>query len=118
MQSVGELVDKFSEVLLVGRVDLLPIDYYAGSFRAAQHRKNTLNEPILPAWWSVCEILNGFRLPRVPHEVGQQRHEGDSFGRGQFQEPGVPIDLQVAHAIGHGHPFRANMGNLRCVLLK
>ena len=64
------------------------------------------------------QVLNRFRLPSVPDEVRQQRHNRDPFVGSQLRHPDVPIDLQIAHAIDHGHPFRADMCNLRRVLLK
>ena len=69
VQRVRELVDELGDVFLVSRVDLLPIDHYAGSLRAAQDGEHTFDKPILPFRGPVCEILNRFRLPGVAHEI-------------------------------------------------
>ena len=71
VQRVSELVDESSDVLFVGRVDLLPIDHDAGSLRAAQNGKHTLNKPVLSFRWPMRQIFNRFRLPGVADEVRQ-----------------------------------------------
>ena len=71
VQGVGELVDKASDVFLVGRIDLLPVDYNARCFRVAQNGKHTLDKELPSLRRPVRQIFNRFRLPGVANEVRQ-----------------------------------------------
>ena len=64
------------------------------------------------------QVLDRFRLPGVADEVSQQRHQGNPFACGEFRQARIRVDLQLTHAIDHRHPFRANMSDLRCMLLE
>ena len=65
MERVGKFVDEPSDVLLVGRIDLLPIDHHARRFCIAQNRQHVADESFLPILRTVRQILDRFRLPRV-----------------------------------------------------
>ncbi len=55
------------------------------------------------------EIFHRFGLPRVADQIGQQRHQFDSFARAKFWQPNVGIDLNVAEAVHDGDPLRTQM---------
>ena len=71
VQDVSELVDKCSDVFLVRRIDLLPVDHNARCFGVAQNSKHTLDKAVLSVRWPMRQILNRFRLPGVADEVRQ-----------------------------------------------
>jgi hypothetical protein len=64
------------------------------------------------------EIFHRFGLPRIAHEVREQRHQRDPLVRREFGQADIRIDLQVARAIGHRHPLRAKVGDLGRVLFQ
>ena len=53
-----------------------------------------------------------------PDEIRQERHQRETFARGEFRESIVGVDLQIAETIDDRHPFRTDMSELRGVLLE
>ena len=74
VKNAGKSVNKRGEVFLVGRIDLFPIDHHTSRFGAAENRQHVLNKAVLPVRGSVRQVLDRFRLPRVAHQIRQQRH--------------------------------------------
>ena len=118
MQGVGKLGDESGDIFFVGRIDLLPIDNHTGGLGIAQNSDDFADESLLSISWTVGEILDRFRLPVVADEIGQQGHKRDPFARGKFREPGIRVDLDIAEAVDHRHPFGTNVGDLRRVLFE
>ena len=118
MQCVGKLVDESSDVFLVGRIELLPIDHHSGGLRVAQNREHIADKSLLSILRPMRQVLNCFRLPRIADQISQQRHECDAFARSELRHPRIRVDLQIPHAINNRHPFRADMGDLRRMLLE
>ena len=64
------------------------------------------------------QIFDRFRLPRVPDQICQQRHQLDSFVRAKFWQPNVGVDLNVAETVHDCDPLRTQMRNQRRVLFQ
>ena len=53
-----------------------------------------------------------------PIEISQEGHERDTLGGGQLGQTHIGVDLHVAQAVHEREPLRANMRELRSMLLE
>ena len=84
VQRGGKPVDEAGDILFVGGIDLFPIHHHACGPGISQNAQDVFNKVILPVGRTVRQILDRFRLPGVPDQIRQERHQDNSLGRSQF----------------------------------
>ena len=109
VQRIAKLVDERSDVFFVNGIDLFPVDHDPRSFRVAQRPDHFCEEAFLSIRRAVREIFHRFRLPRVPYQIRQQRHQLDSFARAKFWHANVGVDRNITEAVYHRDPFWTQM---------
>ena len=100
-ERIGDLRDEVGVVVLIGGIELLPVEDQAAGLGLLQSGHEFADEARAFVGGAVGEIFHGLRLPGVALQIVQDRHQREPVGGGESDDP--RLDLHDEPAVG---PFQ------------
>ena len=110
LQGVADLGDEIGVVLLVGGIELLPVEHQAAGLGFLKVGDQVIDEAGALVGGAVRDVFHRFRLPGVAREIPEDGHQREAMRAGESHQPLFDIHDEPAIRALDGEPLRRHVG--------